>query len=141
MKPAARRKARKFALQGLYQLYMADHAVSDTEAHLQEEINPEKVDLDYFQQLLRGCAKETAYLDDLYQEFLDRPFADLTPIECCILRLACFEMDKHHEVPYKVVINEALELGKRFGAVDAHKFLNGVLDKLANKLRPLETQS
>lgn len=140
MKPSARRKARKFALQGLYQLHMADHLVSETEAHLSEEINPDKVDVEYFQNLLRGCAKDIERIDSLYEEYLDRPKKDLTPIELCILRLASYELDQIHDVPYKVVINEALELCKRYGATEAYKFINGVLDKLAMKLRPLETQ-
>jgi len=135
MKPSARRKARKAALQALYQILMAGHTVLDIEVQYVSELDDKKVDIPYFQMLINGVAKQTDELDALFSPYLDRNLAELTPIELCVLRMATFELKEQPDVPYKVVINEALELTKKFGATEAFKFINGVLDKLAPKLR------
>lgn len=141
MIPAMRRKARRFALQGLYEAYMSQNLPKDIENHLMEEIKTDKVDVLYFQELLYGVCENPVALDELYAPYLDKHSLDeLTPIECCVLRLASYELKAQFDVPYQVVISEALELSKRYGAADAHKFINAVLDKLAPTLRPMEVK-
>ena len=108
MKPSARRKARKAALQSLYQILIADHNVLDVEVRAVSEMDDSKVDVPYFQALINGVAKNAAELDDLFEPYLDRNLDELTPIELCVLRLAAFELKEQHDVPYKVVIKEAL---------------------------------
>jgi transcription antitermination protein NusB len=141
IKASARKKARAKTLEALYQIFMAGHDVLDVEIQYVADLNPKKVDIPYFQVLLNGIVKDQKKLDALLTPFLDRPIKDLTPIELCVLRLAAYELDSQCDVPYKVVINEALELTKKFGATDAFKFVNGVLDKLARQVRRLEISS
>lgn len=141
MIPAQRRKARRFALQGLYEVYMSGNLPADAEKHLMTEVKEDKVDVPYLVDLLHGTAREATELDAVFIPYLkDVNFDDLTPIELCVLRMATYELKHHHDVPYQVVINEALELTKRYGAEEAHKFVNGVLDKLVSQLRPLASQ-
>jgi N utilization substance protein B len=97
-----------------------------------------KVDLEYFHDILHGVPREKSELDDKFLPFLDRRLDELTPVELAILRLSTYEMAHRIDVPYKVVINEAVELSKTFGANDAHKYVNGVLDKLAQRERMVE---
>ncbi|MBM3390409.1 MAG: transcription antitermination factor NusB [Betaproteobacteria bacterium] len=133
-----RRRAREFALQGLYQWQLAGHDVPSIEAHLAGVSGFEKMDRALFDLLLRGAIGGAAELEALIAPLLDRPYAELSPIERAILLLATFELQRHLEAPYKVVINEAIELAKSYGGTDGHKYVNGVLDKLAAQLRPDE---
>ncbi|MEK9766382.1 MAG: transcription antitermination factor NusB [Thalassolituus sp.] len=136
--PAARRKARRFAVQALYQWQLAGSSLSEIEAEFRTDNDMSKVDLEYFHDILHGVPKEKGRLDDKISPFLDRRIDELTPVELAILRLGAFEMCHRIDIPYKVVINEAVELAKTFGATDGHKYVNGVLDKLAQRERMVE---
>ena len=133
-----RRRAREFALQGLYQWQLAGNDVPAIEAHLAGVAGFEKIDRPLFDLLLKGAIAEAAELQALIEPQLDRPYAELSPVERAILLLATFELKRHLEAPYKVVINEAIELAKSYGGTDGHKYVNGVLDKLAALMRPAE---
>lgn len=136
--PAARRKARRFAVQALYQWQMTGSGLSSIEAEFRADNDMNKVDVEYFHDILHGVPKEKSQLDDKVEPLLDRQINELTPVEMAILRLGAYEMCHRIDVPYKVVINEAVELAKTFGATDAHKYVNGVLDKLAQRERMVE---
>jgi len=134
----SRRKAREFAMQGLYQWALAGNTANEVEAQLREEKGFALIDSEHFTALLRGVITQAPQLDELLQPYLDRPSAELSPVEHAILRLAGYEMQSHPEIPYRVVINEAVELAKSFGGTDGHKYVNGVLDKLAARVRAAE---
>lgn len=133
-----RKKARKLAMQALYQWHMNDTSISDLEVQFRSESNMKKVDSEYFSEMIHGIPKEKAKLDERLDAKLDRSIKTLTPVELTILRLGVYELIHRLDVPYKVVINEAVELAKIFGATDGHKFVNGVLDKIALQERNLE---
>ncbi len=137
-RPDRRRAARDLALQALYQLHMKDDTASDVEAQFLAEQDFKHADKRLFRQLLRGVAKQSQALDQMVAEHLDRALEDLDPIERNILRMGAFELSDSVGVPYRVVINECVELGKVFGATDGHKYVNGILDKLALQHRQLE---
>jgi len=130
-----RRAARCFALQALYQYEITKKTSNQIIAQFSADNSFKKVDIDYFKQLVNGTISQYQQLDAIFMPFLDRDFAQITPIECAILRLASWELTHCLEIPYKVIINEAVELAKLFGAAEAHKYINGILDKLATKLR------
>ncbi|WP_430460216.1 transcription antitermination factor NusB [Thalassolituus sp. LLYu03] len=136
--PAARRKARHFAVQALYQWHMAGAALAQIEAEFRTDNDMSKVDVEYFHDILHGVPREKSLLDGKIQPLLDRRMDEMTPVELAIVRLGAYEMVHRIDVPYKVVINEAIELAKTFGATDGHKFINGVLDKLAQRERGVE---
>jgi N utilization substance protein B len=133
-----RRRAREFALQGLYQWQLSGNEVPAIEAHLSGVSGFEKMDRELFDLLLKGAIGHAPELESIIAPQLDRPYAELSPIERAILLLATFELKQHIEAPYKVVINEAIELAKSYGGTDGHKYVNGVLDKLAAQIRPDE---
>lgn len=135
MKPAARRKARKLAVQAIYSWQLSQNSMSDIEAQFLTDNDTSKVDVDYFLALVRGVAGQSSMLDDALEPFLDRPLKDLDQVERAVLRLAAYELRERLDVPYKVAINEAIELAKSFGADDSHRFVNGVLDKAIDSLR------
>lgn len=137
MKPAARRKARRLAIQAIYSWQLSNNSISDIEAEFLTDNDVSKVDVEYFRDLIRGVAAQTSTLDSALSPFTDRPFADLDQIERAVLRVAAFELKVRLDVPYKVVMNEAIELAKAFGADDSHRFVNGVLDKAVDSLRPV----
>lgn len=133
-----RRRAREFALQGLYQWQLSGSDVAAIEAHLAHAAGFEKKDRALFELLLKGVIAGAGELETLITAQIDRPYAELSPIERAILLLATFELKQHIEAPYKVIINEAIELAKSYGGTDGHKYVNGVLDKLAVLMRPDE---
>lgn len=136
MKIAGRKKARELAMQAIYSWQMTGNAVSEIELNIATQQDMNKVDMSFFQEALNYVASNAEELDEAYKIYVtDRPLADIDPIEKAILRLATFELTQRIDVPYKVVINEAIELGKEFGAADSHKFVNGVLDKAVRLLR------
>lgn len=135
MKPAARRKARKLAVQAIYSWQLSQNSMSDIEAQFLTDNDTSKVDVDYFLALVRGVAGQSNTLDEALEPFLDRPSKDLDHVERAVLRLAAYELRERLDVPYKVAINEAIELAKSFGADDSHRFVNGVLDKAIDSLR------
>lgn len=134
----ARRKARRALVQAVYQWQMAGGNTADIEAEYQSNGSLDKADVAFFQELLRGVVLNTAELDAVLTPVLDRKVAELDNVERAALRAATRELSTREDVPYPVVINEYVELTKLFGAEDGHKFVNGVLDKLAGSLRPLE---
>jgi N utilization substance protein B len=135
---SSRRRAREYALQGLYQWQLADGAAADIRRQLAEDAHFAKADAEYFAQLLSGAIAEAEALKGEIAPALDRKVEELSPVERAILLLAAWELKHAPEVPFRVVINEAIELAKEFGGTDGHKYVNGVLDKLAPRLRPHE---
>jgi len=140
-KPArgpARRFARERALQALYQWDMADAESSSVRREFIERQDMSRVDVDYFERLFRGVSHDVEKVDASLADALDRPLAEVDPIERAVLRVAAFELADVLETPARVVINEGVEITKRFGADNGHRYVNGVLDRLAAVLRPLE---
>ena len=135
---SARRRSREFIIQGLYQWRVGGADEAAIEGHIPELEGFAKADREFFVGTLRGVIGANKALVDQLTPHIDRPFADLSPVEACILLLGCFEMMNHPETPYRVIINEAIELAKDFGGTDGHKYVNGVLDKVAALLRPDE---
>jgi N utilization substance protein B len=134
----SRRKAREFAVQGLYQWKLTGGDASAILSQLREEKEFPKIDEEHLATLLRGVTSQAQELDALVAPYLDRPAGELSPVEHAILLLAAYEMSRHPEIPYRVVINEAVDLAKTYGGTDGHKFVNGVLDKLAAQVRAVE---
>lgn len=130
-----RRRSRELVLQGLYQWRVAGGTVEAIEAQLRETNEFPKADEGYLSVLLQGALSNSSELEEQIQPYLDRPFKELSPVEVAILLLSTYELVSHPEMPYRVVINEAVELAKTYGGTDGHKYVNGVLDKLAAKLR------
>jgi N utilization substance protein B len=130
-----RRKARRLVMQALYAWLISENNISDIEKYFLIENANEKIDMAYFSRLLHSIPQEVSVVDALIAPHIDRKVSDVSPIELSILRLAVYELKYDLSTPYKVVINEALELAKTFGAVDSFKFVNGVLDKVARIVR------
>ncbi|EMI5490470.1 transcription antitermination factor NusB [Providencia stuartii] len=135
MKPAARRRARECAVQAIYSWQLSGNNVSDVEYEFIAEQDMSDVDVIYFRELLSGVANNAIKLDQLMAPFLSRQLEELGQVEKAILRVAMYELSFREDVPYKVAINEGIELAKVFGAEDSHKFVNGVLDKAAPAVR------
>jgi len=135
VKPAARRKARILALQAVYSWQMSGNAIADIEQNMLIENDVTKVDVEYFKDLARGVAVNSKQLDEVLAPHLTRPYEEIDMVEKAILRLCAYELKFRDDVPYKVAINEGIELAKMFGADDSHKFVNGVLDKAIKQLR------
>lgn len=133
-----RHRAREFALQGLYQWLLNNEDSGVIDAHIREAHGFEKADLDHFNVLLHGAINQSIQLREDFAPFIDRGVAELSPIEHAVLLIGAYELKNRIEIPYRVVINEAVELAKSFGGQDGHKYVNGVLDKLATKLRAAE---
>ena len=137
----SRRRSREFALQGLYQWQLAGTDVATIALQLAEAEGFDKIDADYFKALLDGAVAAAPALEHDIAPYLDRDFSRLSPIERGILLLAGYELKNRPDVPYRVVINEAVELAKSDGGTDGHKYVNGVLDKLATQLRAAEMRN
>lgn len=137
--PSARRKARRFALQSLYTWLISGEDPYAVEAYYRAENDMRKTDVAYFHEAFVSVIALAEDLDAGFAAHLDRPVKDLDPIERCILRIGAWELQHRLDVPVKVVVNEGIELAKEFGATDdSYKFINGVLDKLARRLRAAE---
>jgi N utilization substance protein B len=134
----ARRRAREFALQGLYQWQLAGTDPATIARQLGDARGFDKIDAGYFKGLLEGTVAAAPELEKAITPHLDRAFSRLSPVERGILLLAGYELAHQPEVPYRAVINEAVELAKEYGGTDGYKFVNGVLDKLAAMLRQAE---
>lgn len=139
-KAAARRQARSLAMQALYQWHIAGQPLNEIEAQFRVDNDFSKVDGAYFHEILHGVPRQKSEIDEDFRSFLDRPLDEIDPVELAILRLSTYELRNRHDVPYRVVINEGIELAKVFGATDGHKFVNGILDKLAPRLRAAEVR-
>lgn len=135
-----RNLARRCAVQALYQWQLTQQNVSDIDAQFVTEHDIKKVDIPYFQELLHQIPAHITELDTHYAVFLDRPVHALDPVECAILRISVYELVHRLDIPYRVVINEGVDMAKVFGAEQSHKYINGVLDKVARKLRATEMQ-
>ena len=136
-----RRRSRELALQGLYQWQLAGKDPASIAAELAEGDEFGKSDVGYFRTLLNGAIDNAAELEAQMAPFRDRDARELSPIERGILLLGGYELLRELEVPYRVVINEAVELAKAYGGTDGHKYVNGVLDKLAARLREIEVRT
>ena len=130
--------ARKLVMQALYQWQMTAHEANDLSKQFIESEEFGAADRDYFNELLRGCIKGKEQIDAAIAPFIDRPLEQLDPVETAILMIGMYELRSRIDVPYRVVINEAVDLAKRFGATDAHKYVNAVLDRAAKDIRSAE---
>jgi len=137
----ARTKARRNAVQALYQWQLVGQDLAEIEAQFLAEYDMNKVDVEYFKELFREVPLHLHELDDHLIPFLDRPVDEVDPVERAILRLAAYELEFRLDVPYRAVINEAIELAKRFGAEHGHKYVNGIVDQVAKKLRAAEIKA
>ncbi len=136
-----RHRAREFALQGIYQWLLNHEDVAVIEEHIRQAHGFEKADIEHFEALIHGSIREVVILRNGIAPLLDRPITELSPVEHAALLIGAYELKNHLEIPYRVVINEAVELTKSFGGIDGHKYVNGVLDKLSSQLREVETKA
>ena len=138
---SARRRSRELALQGLYEWLVGGSKAGTIDSHMREQEDFDKSDSAHFDALLRGCIAEAAELDAVLARYVDRKTTELSPVEHAVLMIGTYELKHCIDIPYKVAINEAVELAKSFGGTDGHKYVNGVLDKSAAELRPTEVQA
>ena len=138
---SARRRSREVALQGLYEWLVSGAEASAIDAHMHEQDGFDKCDSAHFDALLHGCIGEAVTIDGVLARHVDRKTTQLSPIEHGVLMIGVYELTHCVEIPYKVAINEAVELAKSFGGTDGHKYVNGVLDKAAAELRPAEVEA
>jgi N utilization substance protein B len=136
-----RSRSRSLAIQALYQWQMAGQDVGAIIDHFMVEQDARKFDTEYFAELVRGVPTRLTELDAALASCVDRALESVDPVERAILRLGAYELIEHPEIPYRVVINEAVELAKTFGAEKGHRYVNGVLDKAARNLRPIEASA
>ena len=136
---SARRRAREFALQGVYEWLIGGQDVAAVEAHLMDHDAFKQADVAYCREVLHGAIDGAEPLRAAFAPFIDRPLAELSPVEHAILLIGTYELAHRAEIPYRVVINEAVELAKSFGGSDGFRYVNGVLDKVAAQLRPHES--
>ena len=136
-----RSRAREFALQGLYQSLVGGNAVSDIDLFTRDLAGFSKADSVHFDALLQGCVADAMQLDALIVPLLDRPMAEISPIEHAIMWIGAYEFSHCPDVPWRVVLNECIELAKEFGGTDGHKYVNAVLNGMAPLLRGLEIEA
>ncbi len=136
--PALRHKARHYAMQALYQWQMSQNALQHIEQQFRGEYDFTQVDLEFFQELLHNIPAQVGEIDALILPHIDRTIKELTPIELALLRMGAYELAHRIDVPFKVAINEAVSLAKKFGAAESHKYINGVLDNIAKQTRAVE---
>ena len=138
---SARRRSRELATQGLYQWLLSGAPVGEIDAQLRDAQGFDKADKEHLDAILRGVIRDAEALSADLAPCLDRPIEQLSPVERAVLLVAAYEFKCHPDIPYRVVINEAVEIAKTFGGADGYKYVNGVLDKLSLKLRAVETQA
>jgi transcription antitermination protein NusB len=134
----ARSIARKLAMQALYQWQLTQHSAAEINKQFLESEDSAGVDREHFEELVTGCISRYEELAAALKPFIDRPIDQLDPVETAILLIGMFELQHRVDIPYRVVINEAVDLCKRFGATDAHKYVNAVLDRAAREIRAAE---
>lgn len=137
----ARRRARELIIQALYQKQLTGHDAAELLSQFQARAEYQRADKRYFDEILPVICEQQAELESKIAELADRPTAQLDPVEMAILLLGIFELGSRQDVPYRVVIDESVNLARRFGAVDGYKYINAVLDKAANSLRPAEASA
>ena len=135
---SARRRAREFALQGLYQWLLSGGEIDAVDAYIREMDGFHKCDAAHYDALLRGCSAERTALDAALSRHIDRKAEQLSPVEHAVLLIGAYELRHCQDIPYRVAINEAVEVAKSYGGTDGHKYVNGVLDKTAADMRPAE---
>lgn len=138
---SSRRRSREFAVQGLYEWLLSGGEPGAIDAHVREQEGFDKCDSAHFDALLHGCIAEAADIDAVLTRHVDRKTNELSPVEHGVLMIGTYELKHCIDIPYKVAINEAVELAKSFGGTDGHKYVNGVLDKAAVDLRPVEVEA
>jgi N utilization substance protein B len=138
---SARRRSRELATQGLYQWLLSGSPGGEIDAQLRGAQGFDKADHEHLDAVLHGVIRDSEPLSADIAPCLDRPIEQLSPVERAVLLVAAFELKNHLDIPYRVVINEAVELAKTFGGADGYKYVNGVLDKLAAKLRVAEIEA
>jgi N utilization substance protein B len=138
---SARRRSRELALQGLYQWLVGGADGAAIDAHMREQEGFDKCDSAHFDALVHGCIEQAGELDAVLARHVDRKTTELSPVEHGVLLIGAYELRHCVDIPYKVAINEAVELAKAFGGTDGHKYVNGVLDKAAADLRPAEVEA
>jgi N utilization substance protein B len=139
--PSARKKARQLLVQALYQWQVSASDIGVIETEFFTDNNMAKVDTEFFRELLHGIPGKLDEIDGAYEPHLDRKSKDLDPISRAILRVGTYELSFRIDVPYKVAINEAVNLAKKFGPTDAYKYINGILDKVATAKRAVEIKA
>lgn len=135
----ARTRARELMLQALYQKQLAGHSVSELVAQFRDDPAYQRIDRAYFDEVFPAVCESQAELLEKIAGVIDRPLAQLDPVEVAVLLIGVYELDHRSDVPYRVVINECVNLAKRFGATDGHKYINACLDVAARNLRPAES--
>ena len=138
---SSRRRSREFAVQGLYEWLVSGGEPALIDAHVREQEGFDKCDAAHFDALLHGCIAEASDIDAALTRHVDRKTTELSPVEHGVLMIGIYELKHCVNIPYKVAINEAVELAKSFGGTDGHKYVNGVLDKAAVDLRPVEVET
>jgi len=135
----ARSVARKLAMQALYRWQVNESPWQDLVSEFQSDEDMARADAEYFRELIQGVGTRRVALDDALENYADRKVAELDPVEHGILWIGLFELEERPDVPWRVVVNEAVTLTRKYGATDAHKYVNAVLDKAARTLRPHES--
>lgn len=138
---ASLKRSRRLALQAVYQWLIAE---TDSAALIEQYLDDDmmaRADADYFNRLVLGVLQSVSDLETLFIEFLDRPLEQLDPIEHAVLLVGCYELEHCPELPYRVAINEAVELTKTYGATDSHRYINGVMDRMARQIREVEVRA
>ena len=138
---SARTRAREFALQALYQHLVGRNEATAIDSFTRDLVGFHKADSAHYDALLHGCVAQASALDALIAPRLDRPLAEISPIERAVMWVGAYEFQHCPDVPWRVVLNECIELAKSFGGTDGHKYVNGVLHALAAQLRPLEVSA
>ena len=135
---SGRTRAREFAMQALYQHFVGHNAADAIDAFTRDLVGFHKADSAHYDALLHGCLAQATQLDAAITPLLDRPMAEISPVEHAVLWIGAYELTNCLDVPWRVVLNECIELAKAFGGTDGHKYVNGVLNKLAPTLRASE---
>jgi transcription antitermination protein NusB len=138
---SARRRSREIATQGVYEWLVSQTDVNAVAANVRDQDEFNLCDANHFDALLRGCIKDAASIDEVLEAYVDRKTNLLSPVEHAILMIGVYELTHCVDIPYKVIINEAVELAKTFGGTDGHKYVNGVLDRASPALRPVEVEA
>ena len=135
---SARTRAREFAMQALYQHFVGCNTADSIDMFTRDLVGFHKADSAHYDALLHGCIEQAEQLDALITPLLDRPMAEISPVEHSVLWIGAYEFKNCLDVPWRVVLNECIELAKAFGGTDGHKYVNGVLNKLAPAMRARE---
>jgi N utilization substance protein B len=137
----ARTRARELLLQALYQKQIADHTRAELSRQFHDQLAYQRVDQEFFDEQLAAICEQQEALQTAIEEFIDRPLEQLDPVELGILLIGTFELQSRIDIPYKVVINECVNLAKRFGSIEGHKYINACLDAAARSIRDIEVQA